>query len=127
MQTPDGRQRRIDVPAWPLVFSSDSRAETGVYKMTTDSGRVQYYVVQPDGSESNLTQCTDHDRKAVAAMFPEGHLTYEPDRARVLAALRRNQSDPELGWLCLLFVIGLLAAELAVTRALVKRNPPAGT
>ena len=119
---PEGPRRRIDVASWPLVYE-DTR-ETGVYKLTTDSGKVQYYVVQPDIAESVLTTCSDADRKAVASLFPDGRFLYEQDRSRIMKGLRQSQSDPELWWVFLLLVIGFLVAELAYTRALVKKNPP---
>jgi hypothetical protein len=123
IRLPDGSQRRLDVSSWPLVF--DETRETGVYKLTTDSGRVQYYVVQPDGNESNLSACTDHDRRLVSALFPEGRFTYAAGRNEIYQSFRHNQNDPELDWLFLALVMALLAGEVALTRALVKRNPPA--
>ena len=44
------RRDRLAVKEWPLVY--DDTRKTGVYKLTTDTGKVQYYVVQPDGGES---------------------------------------------------------------------------
>ena len=124
LKMPDGIVKRLDVASWPLTF--DETRETGVYKLTTDSGRAQYYVVQPDGAESNLTACKDQDRRAIASLFPEARFFYVGDRSQILQAFRQNQSDPELGWLLMLVLLALLTCELVVTRSMVKRNPPAG-
>src|SRR4051812_3660731 len=67
VQPPEGAARRVAVKEWPLVYE-DTR-DTGVYRLTTDTGKVQYYVVQPDGGESNLTPCNDEDRAAVARLL----------------------------------------------------------
>jgi hypothetical protein len=123
LRSPTGEQQRFDVAAWPFVFG-DTR-ETGVYKLSTDSGKAQYYVVQPDYRESNLTGCSEDDHQAVASLFSESGFLYENDRARILQAIRLNNNDPELWWLFLLLLIGLLTVETAFTRALAKKNPPA--
>lgn len=119
---PDGSKKRVEVSQWPLVYE-DTR-ETGVYKLMTDSGRMQYYVVQPDGGESVLTAATDADRRAVASLFPQGTITYESDRDAIVRAFQQGRNDPELWWLFLILVIVLLAAETAYARYLVKKNPP---
>jgi hypothetical protein len=122
---PEGPRRRIEVSSWPLVFGDNGEArEAGVYKLTTDSGRVQYFVVQPDTNESNLTPCGEADRKAVQAKFPNTQIYYETDVAKMMEAIRKSQNNPELWWLFLLLVIALLTAELAFTRYLAKKSPP---
>jgi hypothetical protein len=123
LRSPTGEQQRFEVAGWPFVFGNTR--ETGVYKLSTDSGRSQYYVVQPDHRESVLTACSEDDRRVVASLFSEGRFLYENDRARILGAIRQNNNDPNLWWLFLLMLIGLLCAEIAFTRAIVKKNPPA--
>ena len=76
VQPPEGPARRIAVKEWPLVY--DETRETGVYKLTTDTGKVQYYVVQPDGGESDLTPCTDDDRAAVARLLRTMKYVFTP-------------------------------------------------
>jgi hypothetical protein len=112
VQPPDGPARRVSVSEWPLVYE-DTR-ETGVYKLTTDTGRVQYYVVQPDGGESDLTPCTDDDRAAVARLLRT--VRYVTSPADVLAQEADPQTQIEVWWLLLLLVIGLLAFEVWMTR-----------
>src|SRR4029078_3296328 len=63
IQPPEGPARRIAVKEWPFIY--DDTKETGVYKLTTDTGKVQYYVVQPDGGESDLTPGNDDDRPSL--------------------------------------------------------------
>ena len=121
IDVPEGPRRRVEVANWPFVFQ-DTR-ETGIYKLTTDSGKVQYYVVQPDTGESVLTPCDAKDRRAVQSLFPKDRFFYETDRAKLMEAILQSQNDPELWWLFLMLVIGLLAAELAYTRRLAKRSP----
>ena len=119
---PDGRQRRFEVPAWPLTVN-DTR-EPGVYRVADDGGRSRYYVVQADGNESNLQPCGESDRQSIADMFPPGRLRYENERPAIFNGLRDGARDPEFGWLLLLAVLGLLLTELAITRAHIRDNPP---
>lgn len=119
---PDGRQLRVEAATWPIVF--DDTRETGVYKVATDAGRVQYYVVQSDNAESRLAGCSDVERKLVLSLFADGRFRYESERANILQAIGDDQNDLDLGWMFLLLVIGLLTAELAFTRSLVRKLPP---
>jgi hypothetical protein len=112
IQPPDGPVRRISVKEWPLTY--DDTRETGVYKLTTDTGKVQYYVVQPDGGESNLTPCSEEDRLAVQRLLPTTKYVATPSEVLSGAANPENQID--LWWLLLLLVIGLLAFEIWMTR-----------
>jgi hypothetical protein len=112
IQPPEGPARRIAVKEWPLVY--DDTIETGVYRLTTDTGRVQYYVVQPDGGESDLTPCTDDDRAAVARLLRTMKYVFTPQD--VLSAEADPETKIEFWWLLLLLVIGVLAFEVWVTR-----------
>jgi hypothetical protein len=118
VQPPDGPARRVSVSEWPLVYE-DTR-ETGVYKLTTDTGRVQYYVVQPDGGESDLTPCNDEDRAAVARLLPTTRYVATP--GEVLSQEADPQAQIEFWWLLLLLVIGLLAFEVWMTRRIAGAN-----
>ena len=122
IETPEGTPRRMEVSNWPLDF--DDTRETGIYKLKTDSGKVNYYVVQPDSTESVLTPCEDKDRKAVQSFFPEGRLLYENDRGKIRVQFQKSTNPPQVWWLFLLLVLGLLLAELAFTRSLAKKSPP---
>jgi Aerotolerance regulator N-terminal/von Willebrand factor type A domain len=112
VQPPEGPARRMSVAEWPLVYE-DTR-ETGVYKVTTDTGKVQYYVVQPDGGESDLTPCNDDDRAAVARLLRTTKYVATP--AEVLSQEADPEGQIEFWWLLLLLVVGLLAFEVWMTR-----------
>jgi von Willebrand factor type A domain/Aerotolerance regulator N-terminal len=112
VQPPEGSARRITVKDWPLVY--DDTRETGVYKLTTDTGKVQYYVVQPDGGESDLTPCSDEDRAAVARLLKTTRYVTAP--SEVLSQETDAETQIEFWWLLLLLVIALLAFEVRMTR-----------
>ncbi|HVK08304.1 MAG TPA: VWA domain-containing protein [Gemmataceae bacterium] len=112
VQPPDGPGRRLSVTEWPLVY--DDTRETGVYKLTTDTGKVQYYVVQPDAGESDLTPCSDEDRAAVARLVKTTQYVLTP--AEVFSKEADPESRFEFWWLLLLAVIALLAFEVWMTR-----------
>jgi len=75
---------------------------------------VQYYVVQPDGGESDLAPCTDDDRAAVARLLRTMKYVFTPQD--VLTQEADPETKIEFWWLLLLLVIGLLAFEVWVTR-----------
>jgi von Willebrand factor type A domain/Aerotolerance regulator N-terminal len=112
VQPPEGPGQRISVKEWPLVY--DDTRDTGVYKLTTDTGKVQYYVVQPDAGESDLTPCNDDDRSAVARLFRTMKYVFIPQD--VLSQDVDPETKIEFWWLLLLLVIGLLAFEVSMTR-----------
>src|SRR5205085_7357964 len=111
VQPPDGPARRLAVKDWPLVF--DDTRETGVYKLTTDTGKVQYYVVQPDGGEADLTPCTDEDRASVARLLPTTKYVFT--QKEVLSGEVNPEAQIEFWWILLLAVICLLAFEVWMT------------
>jgi hypothetical protein len=112
IQPPDGPARRIAVKEWPLTY--DETRDTGVYKLTTDTGKVQYYVVQPDAGESDLTPCNDEDRTSVARMLKTTRYVFTP--RDVLSQAADPETRVEVWWLLLLLVIALLAFEVWMTR-----------
>jgi von Willebrand factor type A domain/Aerotolerance regulator N-terminal len=112
VQPPEGPGRRVAVKEWPLVY--DDTRETGVYKLTTDTGKVQYYVVQPDGGESDLTPCNDEDRMAVARLLTTTKYVQTPQE--VLSQEADPETKLEFWWLLLLLVILVLAFEVMMTR-----------
>lgn len=112
IQPPEGPARRIAVKEWPFIY--DDTKETGVYKLTTDTGKVQYYVVQPDGGESDLTPCNDDDRQSVARLLPTTRYVFTP--GEVFSSEANPETQIEFWWLLLLLVIALLAFEVWMTR-----------
>jgi hypothetical protein len=113
VQPPDGDPRPVQPEGGQLVFE-DTR-EPGVYRIVhPGSGTGRYYVVQPDPRESDLTPCSDDDRARVQKYVPT--LTYTDDRGAVVEGLLRSPQPTELWWLVMLGVIGLLSAEVWMTR-----------
>jgi hypothetical protein len=122
LEPPEDKPRRLDVKAWPLIY--DDTAETGVYKLVTDTGKTRYYVVQPDSAESNLAACTDAERQAVARMFPRDHLRNENDRSKIVTSFRQADAKVDLWKLFLVLMLVLLTGEVLMTRRLVRKHPP---
>jgi hypothetical protein len=112
---PEGEARRLTAARWPLDY--EETLETGMYRVAGPNGRTTYFVVQPDPRESDLTRCDQADREKVARLVP---MTYADDlgqRDEVLSATSERQ---ELWLWFLAGVIGLLLAEVWMTRRLVK-------
>lgn len=119
LQPPEGDSLHLAVPAWPLIYE-DTR-DPGVYRLTDATGRTVHYVVQPDHRESDLTPCDQTDRDKVAKLLP---MKYENDVREMATALAAPDQKRELWWWLMLAVIGLLFAEVWMTRRLVKANRP---
>jgi hypothetical protein len=106
-----------------LLICENTR-ETGVYRVQTPDGDTVYYVVQPDGQESDLTPCNDDDRARVARVFnplelERPPLEYTNERDRILSAPESSEVRQEVWWCFLLGLVGLLCAEVWMTRRLV--------
>jgi von Willebrand factor type A domain/Aerotolerance regulator N-terminal len=106
-----------------LLICENTR-ETGIYRVQTPDGDTVYYVVQPDGQESDLTPCSDEDREHVAKVFnpldlARAPLQYETERALILSAPQSSDVKQEVWWCFLLGLVGLLCAEVWMTRRLV--------
>jgi hypothetical protein len=106
----------VHQPRGSLVVVEGTR-ETGVYRLTTPEQTTIYYVVQADARESDLTPCSDEDRRRVADILP---MQYENDRAQMTAALTKVNTKQEFWWLLLLGVVALLCAEVVMTRWMAK-------
>ena len=52
---PDGVSTTIPVKTWPVVY--EATRNPGAYTLTTASGRLCYFAVQPDPREADLTSC----------------------------------------------------------------------
>lgn len=109
-----------------LLFCENTR-ETGIYRVQKPDGDTVYYVVQPDGQESDLTPCGEEDRDRVAKVLnPLGleqpPLRYASERAQVLSAPESTDAKQEVWWCFLLGLVGLLCAEVWMTRRMVMRR-----
>jgi hypothetical protein len=102
-------------PHGVLVVYEGTR-ETGVYRLTTAGDQTVYYVVQSDPRESDLTPAGDDDRARVARLVP---MSYETDLESLQTALAQTTQRQEVWWWLLLGVIGLLCAEVWMTRRMV--------
>ncbi len=113
-------------PRGSLLVYEGTR-ETGVYRVQRPDGDTVYYVVQPDGQEADLTPASDEDREKVAKLLnPQGldpaPLRYAANRGDILAAPETTSTQQEVWWWFLLGLIGLLCAEVWMTRRLVKNR-----
>jgi hypothetical protein len=112
---PDGRPRSVAVTGWPAVIAGPH--DPGAFRLTTSSGRTQYFAVRPDPRESVLTPCPEEDRRRVAEAV--GRLAY-------IGAMDEITDDPggaggrELWWVLMLAVVGLLGLEVWYTRRVSK-------
>ena len=89
----------------------------GIYRLRTEDKKNYYYTGQADVEESDLTPCTVDDWKKVQEFIPMAYLTDRDARNSPLAAELHTQ---ELWWWLMLGVIGLLCAELWMTRRIVR-------
>jgi hypothetical protein len=113
VQPPDGPEESLTVQAGQLLVE-DTR-EPGVYRLRHEgSGAVRYYVVQPDPHESDLTPWTESDRERMQRQWPT--VQFNNDRRAVVAGIQRSTQPVELWWLCMIGVVGLLGAEVWLTR-----------
>jgi hypothetical protein len=112
LQPPDGPQRPVEVKDGQIV---EDASEPGVYELRHPASRtVRYYVVQSDPKESDLTPWTEADRDRLRKYLPT--LEFNNDRADIVSGILRAPHPAELWWLCMAGVIGLLAAEVWLTR-----------
>ena len=112
VQPPEGPARRMPVSEWPFTF--DDTGDTGVYKLTTDTGKVQFFVVQPDAGESSLRTMSDDDRAALRRLLPTWETARDP--ADLQNDLDESSQQLEFWWLVWLLVIVVLAGEVWMTR-----------
>jgi hypothetical protein len=93
--------------------------ESGVYRLKTPEEKTVYYVVQPDGGESDLTPATDKEKEAVAELVP---FHYENDRGQINKAGPQQVHNEDLWHWLLVGLIGLLCCEVWMTRRIVKNR-----
>jgi hypothetical protein len=114
---PDSHRAHKQAHAAGTSVVLEGARDAGVYQMCNAEGRVDYFVVQPDHRESDLTPCSDDDRARVAKLVP---MEYLSTNDATKGALARTQERQEVWWWCLFAVIALLCGEVWMTRRLVR-------
>jgi hypothetical protein len=89
----------------------------GVYRLRTEEKKTYHYTGQADVEESNLSPCTSEDWAKVQDLIAMTYLTDEDPRNSPLAAELHTE---EMWWWLMFGVIGLLCAELWMTRRIVR-------
>jgi hypothetical protein len=113
LQPPIGPERPAEVRENQIVV--EDTHEPGVYTLKhSASGASRYYVVQSDAGESDLSPWTDADRERVKRAVPA--VEFNDDRSSIISGITRAPQPAELWWLFMLGVIGLLSAEVWLTR-----------
>lgn len=114
---PLGDTKPLPVESGQIVY--ETTREAGVYRLEGPSGRPVYFVVRPDPLESDLTPADSADRDKVQKLVP---LKYENDHDAIFQQLATPDERQELWRWFLLAVIGLLCAEVWLTRRIVKNR-----
>jgi len=112
IQPPGGTPKRIDVKAWPLVY--EETREPGVYELKTEGGQIAYFVVNSDSRESEMKPLDDADREKLTKLYPS--MKFVKEIPEVMEELNRETTQQELWWLFMLAVVGMLLAEIWMTR-----------
>jgi hypothetical protein len=113
LQPPVGSDRPVEAREGQILV--EDTQEPGVYTLKhSASGAVRFYVVQSDPAESDLSPWTDADRERIRRILPA--VEFNDDRTAIVAGITRAPQPAELWWLCMVGVIGLLAAEVWLTR-----------
>jgi hypothetical protein len=110
------RGQLMQTPSSTVAAFSGTDA-VGVYRLRTEDKKTYYYTGQSDVEESNLAPCTPDDWKKVEEFVP---MTYLTDRDATNSPLARELQTEELWWWLMLGVVGLLCAELWMTRRIVR-------
>jgi len=113
---PDGRILHRLANAWPMVMETDG--EPGAYQLTTALGRQYWYAVGYDARESDFTPNSPEDRARVAEAV--GHLRYVSETEALRFEDRGTPQPWNLWWILLVVVLGVLFAEVFMTRKLVR-------
>jgi hypothetical protein len=110
------RAQLLQTPSSTLVTYSGTES-VGIYRLRSEEKKTYYYTGQADMEESDLTPCTADDWKKVQDLLPMTYLTDHDAKNSPLAAELHTE---ELWWWLMLGVIGLLCAELWMTRRIVR-------
>ena len=115
---PDGISVAIPMKAWSAIF--EGTRDPGAYILTTASGRTQYFAVQADPREADLTPSDGADREKLNHFLGVVESVSRPGELR--SRRGRGPVSREFGGLLLVVVLALLAGELWYTRRLVARS-----
>jgi hypothetical protein len=107
---PDGKASTRSANGWPFVW--ENPGPPGVYHVQIGSGPRLPVIVQADPQESDLTPCSDEERRQVADLLSLRYL----QEARLPHDAEAAGRTQEVWWVFLLGVIGLLCCELWLTR-----------
>lgn len=108
--------------AQPAARLTDTRLP-GIYRFTRKDGRIgatdlnEYFVVNFDRSESDLTPLSADDRALLTA---NDRMTFALDLDDLRTRMYADDSRTEFWYLLLFAFVGILVAELAMTRRLVQ-------
>ena len=104
------------------ILSEDHADRPGVYRWElrgdkNDAARIEYFVVQPDREESDLTPLTDGDQLTAG-----DRITFVTTVDQLQRRMTSDSSRTELWWLLLYAFLFVLAWEAWLTRRLVRRR-----
>lgn len=88
--------------------------------MTSQRQRIVYYVVGRDRAEADLAPLTDADKGDLTRLVAAKYLS---DRAGFAVERQSVQERPELWWLLLLGLVGLLCGEVWLTSRIARDRP----
>ncbi len=118
---PNGADHELD-PAGDELRPQMSCSETtfpGIYQVidAVNPERPEFFVVNSDRSESDLTPLDEIDRQQLSE---NDRLAFVATAAEFQAAAAQDASRTELWWLLMLVVLGLLVSEVVMTRRMVQ-------
>ncbi len=102
----------------PILVSEGLR-EAGIWKLSTPEQQTQFYVVQSDSREADLTPMSEAERKQLEKLAP---LTFVDHPEELRERLSNSSSQVQLWWWFLLGLIVLLCSEVFMTRWIVKQR-----
>jgi len=118
---------RLDDTSLPGVYvfrRKDPRSKPGEIKQDVRTP-AEYFVVNFDRSESDLTPLSDDQRKALIAADEdaseaETRMTFLKTREELMEEMTKDNSRAEFWWILLLVFLGILIFEVAMARKMVQ-------
>ena len=111
---------RLNETALPGVYAFRKQTKNGKPDLTDSA---EYFVVNFDRDESDLTPLKDPQREALAKSNDnddEARMTFVPNREEMKKAMFKDNSRSEFGWLLLVLFLGLLVFEVVMTKKMVQ-------